>query len=60
MSARWFETLISVDMYLKRSPGWTGWQHFFRLKATQHVYMECLLQRGRTICRICIHTAYPS
>jgi hypothetical protein len=31
MRAKWFDTLISADMYLKRSPAASGWQHSFRL-----------------------------
>jgi hypothetical protein len=31
--ARWFDTLINADMYLKRSPAANGWQHSFRLES---------------------------
>src|SRR6266849_6715093 len=31
MRAKWFDTLISADIYLKRLPGANGWQHSFRL-----------------------------
>ena len=37
MSAKWFDTLISADIYLKRSPATNGWQHSFLLRSQRLV-----------------------
>jgi hypothetical protein len=52
MRAKWFDTLISADIYLKRSPAANGWQHSFRLESQRIVN-----KRRRT--NDC-HTSFPS
>jgi hypothetical protein len=57
MSAKWFDTLISADIYLKRSPATNGWQHSFLLKFQRLVNKrrrinDCVLLSRSTVASI--------
>jgi len=55
MRAKWFDTLINADIYLKRSPATNGWQHSFRLRS-QLLVNGCHMPKNAALLSLCTVT----